>query len=623
MPTSAEILARAVALLGGAPRAGQERMAQAAQQALQEGTVLLAQAGTGTGKSLAYLAAAGALAAEGRRTVVSTATLALQRQVLTKDAPLVAQAVEELTGTTPEIAVLKGWQNYACRHRLAGGYEEEPTLFDDARATELEKQVARVRRWAEESQTGDRDEATVSDRVWRLVSVSKLACLGGKCPMHAQCFAVAARERAADADIVVTNHALLGLVAAGNPGVLPEYDALVVDEAHDLVSRVTSAATVELTPSGVERAARRAAGEGEKLAQAGRALSDALAQVLSGRLRRLPPELAAALTTVRTEARDTLSRLPAASDDGKVAQARAEILEVFEVCERALSGSVEALTDVAWVRHGDDGTSSLSLAPLDVSGAIGQNVVAGHGVVATSATLTLGGSFAPAAAALGVDKWDGEDFGSPFTYPEQGIVYVAAHLPPPGREGVSEDALAELVDLIDAAGGGTLGLFSSRRGAERAALFARERLDTPVLLQGEEPIVELVGRFRDDPSASLFGTLTLWQGVDVAGFTSRLVVVDRIPFPRPDDPLHQARTEAAERAGRRGFEISLQHAALLLAQGAGRLIRTDTDRGVVAVLDSRLARARYAGYLMRSIPPLWPTTDPDVVRAALRRLQRA
>ncbi len=218
--------------------------------------------------------------------------------------------------------------------------------------------------------------------------------------------------------------------------------------------------------------------------------------------------------------------------------------------------------------------------------------------------------------------WRALDVGSPFDYPRQGILYSAAALPPPGRDGLGSQTLAEIVELVDAAGGGALGLFSSRAGAVAAAAALREaRPGLPVFCQDEGHLAQLVRSFIADPRASLFGTLSLWQGLDVPGDTCRLVLIDRIPFPRPDDPVLSARARVVAQAGGNGFlSVSAAHAALLLAQGAGRLIRRDTDRGVVAILDSRLATARYGPYLRASLPPLWPTTDGQLVRAALRRL---
>jgi ATP-dependent DNA helicase DinG len=228
---------------------------------------------------------------------------------------------------------------------------------------------------------------------------------------------------------------------------------------------------------------------------------------------------------------------------------------------------------------------------------------------------------ASGAAAL---TWSGIDVGSPFDHPRSGILYVARHLPPPGRDGLPEAYLAELAELIAAAGGRTLGLFSSMRAARQAAEELREKVGYPLLCQGDDSTALLVTQFAADEPTCLFGTLSLWQGVDVPGPSLQLVVIDRIPFPRPDDPLASARQRAVSARGGNGFmAVAATGAALLLAQGTGRLLRTMTDRGVVAILDPRLVTARYGGFLRESLPPFWTTTDPEVVRAALRRLAAA
>ncbi len=221
--------------------------------------------------------------------------------------------------------------------------------------------------------------------------------------------------------------------------------------------------------------------------------------------------------------------------------------------------------------------------------------------------------------------WRGIDVGSPFAYDKQAILYLARRMPQPGRDGINDAVLEEVAELVWAAGGRTLGLFSSRRAAEAAAVWVRKQLPKQkILCQGDAQLSELTARFTANPSASLFGTLSLWQGVDVPGETCQLVIVDKIPFPRPDDPLMQARKKAVDDAGGNGFmSVAATHAALLLAQGAGWLIRRAEDRGVVAMLDPRLATARYGSYLRASLPDFWMTTDGDVAVQALRRLRGA
>ncbi|UNX56348.1 ATP-dependent DNA helicase [Georgenia sp. TF02-10] len=683
----AGLLDAAVARVGGERRDGQHRMAGAVTQALRAHERLLVQAGTGTGKSLAYLVPVLThVAMTEERAVVSTATLALQRQILSHDAPLVADVVAARTGRRPDVALLKGWHNYLCRHKLAGGYpaEDEPGLFaaaavtradpgappaagadgaaegaapgpgTDAAAegapprpggaaglgpagpgTRLGEQVARLRAWAEETVTGDRDylDPGVSDRAWRQVSVTKMECLGTACPLLAECFPEAARQAARAADVVITNHAMLGIAAAGSGGVLPEHDLLVVDEAHELPERVTAQATVDLSAAAVERTARLARRHGggavPALDTAASALRAALEQVPDGRLATgLPSALHDAVVLLGAGAREALGGLSPRAESAEAggrAMARSALVSLVEIVDRLLGDGVARHRDVLWCER-PRGTEPprLRVAPLDVAGPIAEDLLADRAAVLTSATLALGGTFEPMARTLGLaltGRYRSLDVGSPFDYRRQGILYVARHLPPPGRDGPSEQALAELVELVRAAGGATLGLFSSRRGAEAAAARLRAAVGTPVLCQGEDQLPTLVRRFSADEATSLMGTLSLWQGVDVPGPTCRLVVIDRIPFPRPDDPVKQARSDVVRRAGGNAFmSVAATHAALLLAQGTGRLVRSAGDRGVVAVLDPRLATARYGTFLTRSLPPLWRTDDGNLARAALRRL---
>ncbi|OJV59515.1 MAG: ATP-dependent helicase [Cellulomonas sp. 73-145] len=688
-PPVAELLDLAVTALGGARRDGQHAMAEAVAQSVDRGEHLLVQAGTGTGKSLGYLVPAvrhAVLADE--RVVVSTATLALQRQVVARDLPLVADALAGRLPRRPTTALLKGWHNYLCVHKVAGGYPEDDTavLFDlgerrgaadhpapDAEAgrESLGDQVVRLREWAQETDSGDRDDLVpgVSDRAWRQVSVTSLECLGSTCPMVDECFPERARAAARAADVVVTNHAMLGIAASGSPNVLPEHQVLIVDEAHELTDRVTAQATDELSLATVEHAARLARRHGgvptTDLDAAGRALAAALVELPETRFADgLPPAVRDVVGSVRDAARALLSALKpdpgrtaaAGGPDGGVKMASTAMLSLFEVAERMTADPEAARRQVLWCSRSEDrrgGTlTRLLVAPLAVHGLIRTNLLAGRSAVLTSATLTLGGSFEPVARSMGLtgppeataqpavetgvaperpsngdeatQPWRGLDVGSPFDYGKQGICYVARHLPPPGREPATAAQLDEIEALVRAAGGRTLGLFSSRRAAQAAAEAMRQRLDVRVLLQGDDQLPTLVAQFSADESTCLFGTLSLWQGVDVPGATCRLVIIDRIPFPRPDDPLMAARTEAVAAAGGNGFmAVSATHAGLLLAQGAGRLIRTVDDRGVVAVLDPRLATARYGTFLTRSMPPFWTTTRRDVALSALQRLAAA
>ena len=660
-PTVAELLAAAVgAVPGGVPRPGQQAMADAVTRSAQTGEHLLVQAGTGTGKSLAYLVPA--LLVKGP-VVVSTATLALQSQLVDHDLPRLADAVEPLLGRRPTFAVLKGRHHYLCLARLESGSADEPAdaLFETTghgggtrwlgEAGRMGKQIQRLRDWAGQTPTGDRDELDpgVDDSAWRQVSMPARECVGAaRCPYGAQCFAEASRARAREADIVVTNHSLLAVDMLADRHIVPPHDLLIVDEAHELADRVSSAAQAELSPDAVDRAARQARsfveGDGyEALIEAGDALAVGLAEVPAGRLHAgLPTALAQALTLLNGAARRGMTSIGEVKSDDpdpvRKQQARGVLTEVCDTAQRLLASADH---DVAWVESDDRGRRAVVVAPLSVAGTLATHLYTDRSVVATSATLALGGRFEAAATALGMTAagpdgangaagpdgagghaWGTLDVGSPFDYPKQGILYVAAHLPRPAASGLPDAAAEELVTLVQTLGGRTLGLFSSRRAAERAAEVLRAKTDLTVLLQGEEALPLLVRRFREERNSCLFGVMSLWQGVDVPGDACQLVVIDRLPFPRPDEPLAAARAAAVDARGGSGFAaVSVPIAAVRLAQGVGRLIRSTGDRGVVAVLDSRLETARgYGGYLRRSLPPFWYTTSPDVVLGALRRL---
>jgi ATP-dependent DNA helicase DinG len=590
--------------------------------------------------------------------VVATATLALQRQLVERDLPRTVEALHPLLRRRPECAMLKGRSNYLCLHRLHEGVpqEEEGGLFDPfeaaAPSSRLGKDLLRMRDWADETESGDRDDLSpgVSDRAWAQVSVSSRECLGAsKCAYGAECFAEAARERAKFADVVITNHALLAIDSIESAPVLPSHEVLIIDEAHELVSRVTGVATGELTPGAVHRAVRRAAKlVDEKPADALQTAAESFERLMElaspGRLEEIPEDLGYALMAFRDASRTVIGALGATRDtsvedeEAVRRQALASIENVHDVAERIVNGSEH---DVLWYERHDRFGASLRVAPLSVAGLLREKLFADRSVVLTSATLKLGGDFNGVAASLGLAPegttgeagaagdaarpvWKGVDVGSPFDYPRQGILYVAKHLRQPGREGSRGDMLDELAELVEAAGGRTLGLFSSMRAAQGAADELRGRLDMPILLQGEETLGELIRTFASDARTCLFGTLSLWQGVDVPGANCQLVVMDRIPFPRPDDPLMGARQKAVEESGGNGFmAVAATHAALLMAQGAGRLVRSSDDRGVVAVLDPRLATARYGSFLRASMPDFWYTTDRNRVRTSLAAIDAA
>ena len=650
----ADLLATAVDALGGTQRPGQVQMAEAVAHAFATGEHLAVQAGTGTGKSLAYLVPAISRAlTEETPVVVSTATIALQRQLVDRDLPRLVDAVAGELPRRPRFALLKGRRNYLCLNKVHNGATDEAAdvpqeeLFSPVAASALGRDVARLTTWASETETGDRDELSpgVPERSWSQVSVSARECLGvARCQFGTDCFTEKARAEAGRADVVVTNHALLAIDAIAEASVLPEHHLLVIDEAHELVDRVTSAATAELTPATLGVATRRVARLVEpelssRLEAAVATFSAAIHDTAPGRMDYLDDELKTYLTALRDAAAAARSGIDPAPADPKAAAARTEAIaalsDIADTAARALDSFGPAIpdrTDVVWLDHEEQRGSGatgprpvLRVAPLSVAALLRSRLFDTATTVLTSATLTVGGTFDAMASAWGLADgpgWQGLDVGSPFDHAKAGILYIAAHLPPPGRDGAgADDQLDEIAELIEACGGRTLGLFSSMRAAKAAAEAMRERLGTPVLCQGDDGTAALVERFAADPQTSLFGTLSLWQGVDVPGPSCSLVIIDRIPFPRPDDPLLTARQRAVAARGGNGFmTVAAGHAALLLAQGAGRLLRRIDDRGVVAILDSRIATARYGGYLRASLPPFWATTDPAVVREVLQRL---
>jgi len=680
LPEIDVLLTAAVSGIGGAQRPGQVAMAEAVQKAMESRQHLAVQAGTGTGKSLAYLVPAvrHALGESGKPVVISTATIALQRQLIERDLPRLSASLADLLGREPVFAILKGRRNYLCLNKVHGSAPEDPadSLFDARSVSAVGRQVTRLHEWAATTDSGDRDELVpgVDDRAWRQVSVNARECIGAaKCPFGSQCFAELARESAGEADIVVTNHALLAIDAIENNIVLPEHDVVVIDEAHDLVDRVTSVASGELSAAAVDAAARRCgrlAGEelSGRLRAAAEGLELALADTQAGRLDVLAEQLEEALAVVRDAAAACtadLRRQAGGDDDAdRLTAMRVATVALDEVTENAsriiaaYAAEISARLEVVWLDRAVNEESArpdtLRVAPLQVGGLLAERLFKPGTVVLTSATLTLGGSFEPLARQWGLPQlgvsdrvaqaavepedvpgsslpdsgeatsgldWTGLDVGSPFDHRRSAILYVARHLPPPGRDGLSDAYLTELRELIEASGGRTLGLFSSMRAARQAADALRNEIGVPLLCQGEDSTGLLVTKFAEDEASCLFGTLSLWQGVDVPGRSLQLVVIDRIPFPRPDDPLASARQRAVAARGGNGFmAVAASQAALLLAQGTGRLLRTVDDRGVIAILDPRLATARYGSFLRASLPPYWSTYDPKIVRSALRRL---
>ena len=653
----------AVTAIGGQPRSGQIEMAEAVANALTDRHHLLVQAGTGTGKSLAYLVPA---LVHGKKVLVATATLALQRQLVERDLPKIKAALDKELNRDISFAIYKGVGNYICLQKMnnAPNDPEAQAIFE---VSTLEADAKRLRAWAQSANaTGDRDDAPEVDRrVWAANSVSGRECMGAdECPSGSKCFAALAKSKAQTADIVVTNHTLLAIEIVDSHPILPERDAIVLDEAHEFMDRTTQAVTEEITAARVSRAANMArkhmpgkAGDAlfkasEKFAKAIGDYADDLKvdPTKAGRLDKLPAVLEAPLRAVK----EGVSALTA------LISADSEIIDPNSMAERArVKGALNEIsqtatkllkpghTHVLWF---EPTYSTLYLAPLAVSDVLRGNLLTKTPVIATSATLTVGKSFDAIAKNIGFvigGKNDEEneedesedddkammdpanlqilDVGSPFDFANQGMLYLPKDLPEPGRDGPSQEMLTELGELIEAAGGRTLALFSSWRGVEAADEYLRNvlaELKIPIITQRRgDSVGPLVEKFAKDERSILLGTISLWQGIDVPGSACTLVVIDRIPFPRPDEPVLSARAAEADAAGGSGFmQISLPRAALLLAQGTGRLIRSLDDRGVVAILDSRIVNKRYGSILLNSMPPFWRTSDGTVIKDALRRL---
>jgi ATP-dependent DNA helicase DinG len=690
---------------GGESRPGQVEMAAAVADALLRRRNLVVQAGTGTGKSLAYLVPA---ALSGDKVVVATATKALQDQLADKDLPQVAAATDH--GLT--FAVLKGRSNYVCRQRVSevagttgqltmtAGSADPPdaddslTPEDDTDTSDpatVADQVRSLVRWANDTVTGDRAELPFEPhfRAWAMVSTTARECPGAfRCPSGRDCFAEDARARAADADVVVVNTHLYGAHLASGGAVLPDHQVVIFDEAHEVEDVMTDSLGLEVGPGrfrALATAARPVLGDDDGASRAVEAVAD-VADVFhrvlrpwSGRrvphgdlsegtdtdgpapaprpmtelaadddepagldlglapLPRAPkartaaavpsptgaagrttpvgrdPDLATLLALATGRVGRLVDHLRRAERDGGDAESgersrRDRVLLAAghlaaDLARLALLGDGE----VAWVEDGNR-TPALRVSPIDVGPVLAEQLWGHVTAVLTSATVPIG-----LAARLGMpaDDTDTIDVGSPFDYRTHSLLYVARSLPDRRRPEAEPAMHDELEVLINAAGGRTLALFTSWRAMRAAVEVLAERLSFPILSQSDLPKPALVEAFRSDESACLFATLGFWQGVDVPGRTLSLVTIDRIPFPRPDDPVLEARRELA---GPGAFStVDLPRAGTLLAQGAGRLIRSSSDRGVVAVLDSRLATARYRGALLERVPPMKRTLDRDEV----------
>lgn len=594
-------------LPGYEPRAEQAALAAAVERALATGEHLVAEAGTGVGKSLAYLVPA---LASGQRVVVATATKALQEQLLSKDVPVAAAAV----GGEPVVAVLKGRNNYLCRRQLQGF---QPFLLADGRD---DRAWEAMQGWLDETETGDRAELELepSDALWAELAVGADRCSGRRCPFVGACFAEAARERAAHADLVIVNHALYFAHLASGGGVLPEHDAVVFDEAHRLEESAASWLGGRVSRPALRRLAldvERGCRDGQRplparpldrVERGGERLLRAVAPP-SGRRRLREPPAESALVLI-----DALGDLALALDG------QGEELDALARRALALAAQVEAclepeeLERVVWAEP-----DAIAWAPVDVSGELRERLWEdGPTAVLVSATLTTGEDATFVRRRLGLERAREAVVGSPYDFAEQALLYVPRAMPDPRGEGFAERAADEIVALLALSEGRALVLTSSYRALDVYRERVRGRVPYDVLVQGEAPRERLLERFRAEVGSVLLATSTFWQGVDVPGESLSLLVIDKLPFSAPGDPLHEARCEAVERGGGDWFrDYALPSAMLQLRQGFGRLIRGHGDRGVVAILDPRLRTRAYGRAFLAALPRC-PLVDDAAAVAA-------
>ena len=605
---------------GGETRDGQREMVRAVASAISRRRHHVIEAGTGVGKSLAYLVPA---VMAGERVVIATATKNLQDQLAKKDAPQVAEHVKGV-----RVSVLKGKQNYLCLNRAQSLGAGAQLSLDDG--TDVPKGVAdqmrRILRWSNDTTTGDLDELPfeVDSRARRSLSVTPQECLGRtRCPQGANCFAELAKDRANESSILIVNAHLYASHLASGSMLLPPHEFVVFDEAHEILDIFATLLGTSLNAARLRALAMGArsllgddlkARADELLSSADRLASTLLAQYERNELKGLDEtcelELARANELV-TSLVEGLRGLETSSPD-------AEFRKV-----RALGPAIHLANDLERVNKVKDGELlflsrrdreiDVEISLVDVGPRLRDDLWGNVTAVLTSATIpdTLPKN-------LGLDDCVVDHFESPFDYPNHGLLYVPENFPERNSPEAEAAIIEELVELITAANGRTLALFTNRSVMQRVAEAAGPQLDTEVLVQGTLSRAKLIDEFRRSDEASLFAVTSFWQGIDVPGHSLSLVTIDRLPFSVPNDPLAEARRERSDHPF---FEVDLPRATMLLAQGVGRLIRTKDDRGVVAVLDTRLATARYRSAMFKKLPPMRRTRDKTQVHEFLKELR--
>ena len=603
---------------GAEERQGQIDMSHAIAESLASGRSIIVQAGTGTGKSLGYLVPA---ILTGETAVVATATKALQDQLNSNDLPLLQKHLD-IPFTW---AVVKGRSNYACLQRINERADKSAQLEFEETSDKVNKEIDELIAWAKKTKTGDFDELPriPSDRAKQAISVSTDECPGkNKCPVGANCFAERARDAASTANVVVVNIALYGAHIASSGNILPEHKIVIFDEAHQLESSLSDAVGIQLTNGRVSSFAssvRRVIADPmvtNRLEELGLRFSGAIGPHVGNRLQRpLPSNIVENMSLIRIEVATLINALRELKTDNEPTQqriyrAQTQGTRLTESLDIAL-GSFEGY--VAYV-EGSEERPILRITPLHIGEVLATNVWNEHTAVLTSATVPHS---MPERVGLPLDGTEVLTVDSPFDYEKNSILYCSRFFPEVKSPEYKEFLYDEMEALMTAAGGRTLALFTSNAALYAAIDAMRERVSFPILGPKDYPRQTLIDMFIEDESACIFASQGFFQGVDFPGRTLSLVILDKLPFPTPTDPLLEARRDAVGRDKSFG-EIDLPMAATSLAQAAGRLIRTDTDRGVVAVFDSRLATAKYKWTLINAMPPMNKTRERPVVEQFLR-----